>query len=183
MNNLTTFGAGDAGRNWDVNAMFAANEKLTGRKFTYDGNPQRFGDYVQQQQQKQGEKQGKERERAVSTSAAMLSSGKVVVARRLEEIEGRHTSTATASSPPSPSTPASLAPSVASLLGVSQSAAAGKVAPPPVVYSCGDLERRASAGSVKGATAKEEGKEEGGNGGGGMDFTFDTQDILSALDF
>ena len=183
VNNLTTFGAGDAGRNWDVNAMFAANEKLTGRKFTYDGNPQRFGDYVQQQQQKQGEKQGKERERAVSTSAAMLSSGKVVVARRLEEIEGRHTSTATASSPPSPSTPASLAPSVASLLGVSQSAAAGKVAPPPVVYSCGDLERRASAGSVKGATAKEEGKEEGGNGGGGMDFTFDTQDILSALDF
>ncbi len=25
--------------------MFRANEKLTGRQFTYDGNPQRFGEY------------------------------------------------------------------------------------------------------------------------------------------
>ncbi len=43
-NNLTTFGV--AGSDWDVESMFAANEKLTGRKFTYDGNPQRFGDTV-----------------------------------------------------------------------------------------------------------------------------------------
>jgi len=183
VNNLTTFGAGDAGSDWNVNAMFAANEKLTGRKFTYDGNPQKFGDNVQQQQLQQ-EGGGQERERAASTSAVMLSSGKGVVARRLEEIEGRHTSTGTASSSPSsPSTTAYFAPSVASLLGFSQSPTATKVASAPVVYSCWDLERRASAGSVGEATAKGERKGEGGNGGVSMEFTFDTQDILSALDF
>jgi len=198
VNNMTTFGAGDAGRDWGVDAMFAANEKLTGRKFTYDGNPQRFGerfgDCVQHQQQEQQEEGGggkgkKERERAASTSAAMMSSGKVVVARRLEEIEGRHTAASSSSSSPSSpsaSASASLAPSVASLLGFSQPTAAAKVAAaaaPLVIHSCGDLERRASSGNGGGAvTAKEGGKEEG-VGGGGMDFTFDTQDILSVLGF
>lgn len=42
-NNVTTFGAQAV--NWGVDAMFKANEQITGRQFTYDGNPQRFGEY------------------------------------------------------------------------------------------------------------------------------------------
>lgn len=42
-------GGGGSGRNsegWDFEAMLAANERLTGRTFTYDGNPHEFGDPV-----------------------------------------------------------------------------------------------------------------------------------------
>jgi hypothetical protein len=34
----------DAGTGWSVKDMFAANERIVGRKFTYDGNPHTFGD-------------------------------------------------------------------------------------------------------------------------------------------
>lgn len=37
-------GAGDGGDGWDFEAMLAANERLTGRTFVYDGNPHDFGD-------------------------------------------------------------------------------------------------------------------------------------------
>lgn len=42
-------GGGGGGRNsegWAFEAMLAANERLTGRTFTYDGNPHEFGDPV-----------------------------------------------------------------------------------------------------------------------------------------
>jgi hypothetical protein len=34
---------GDSAQGWGVEAMFAANAKLTGREFVYDGNPHTFG--------------------------------------------------------------------------------------------------------------------------------------------
>lgn len=47
-NNRDTFGGcglDDAnGHGWGVEAMFAANERLTGRTFVYDGNPHEFGE-------------------------------------------------------------------------------------------------------------------------------------------
>lgn len=40
-------GGGGVGEGWDFESMLAANERLTGRKFEYDGNPHEFGDPVQ----------------------------------------------------------------------------------------------------------------------------------------
>ncbi|CAM9340767.1 unnamed protein product [Phaeothamnion confervicola] len=54
-----TFGGGSGG-GWGFEAMMAANERLTGQKFQYDGNPRSFGGESdggapqQQQQQQQG---------------------------------------------------------------------------------------------------------------------------------
>lgn len=41
--NVVTFG-GDVGSSWSVEEMFRVNEGLIGRKFTYDGNAQTFGE-------------------------------------------------------------------------------------------------------------------------------------------
>ncbi|CAN0479454.1 unnamed protein product, partial [Hapterophycus canaliculatus] len=37
-------GGGGGAEGWDFEAMLAANERLTGRTFVYDGNPHEFGD-------------------------------------------------------------------------------------------------------------------------------------------
>jgi hypothetical protein len=42
--NFVTFG--EEGGGWSVQAMFSANEKLTGRTFVYDGKPGLFGSVV-----------------------------------------------------------------------------------------------------------------------------------------
>ena len=50
-NNRDTFGGGldhaNGGDGWDFEAMLAANERLTGRTFVYDGNPHGFGEPTQ----------------------------------------------------------------------------------------------------------------------------------------
>ncbi|CAN0446244.1 unnamed protein product, partial [Ectocarpus sp. 12 AP-2014] len=55
--NQDTFGGADhdangggGGDGWDFEAMLAANERLTGRTFVYDGNPHEFGDPAQSAQ-------------------------------------------------------------------------------------------------------------------------------------
>ncbi|CAB1117183.1 unnamed protein product [Ectocarpus sp. CCAP 1310/34] len=55
--NRDTFGGADhdanggwGGDGWDFEAMLAANERLTGRTFVYDGNPHEFGDPAQSAQ-------------------------------------------------------------------------------------------------------------------------------------
>lgn len=176
--NATTFGAGDAGEDWDVEAMFAANEKLTGRKFTYDGNPQRFGDSPQSQgkQTERGRKDprqptqsGKEEaaEGARATSAMRAPGEGGGEPRRINQIEGEALGNMKA-----PATPTS--PPVSFL---AQQLRVPVPATPPGVQSCGEIERRvgAEAGGKKMETVMSAGE--------GVDFTFDAQDILSALHF
>jgi mRNA-decapping enzyme subunit 2 len=176
--NATTFGAGDAGEDWDVEAMFAANEKLTGRKFTYDGNPQRFGDSPQSQgkQAERGRKDpgqptqsGKEEaaEGARATSAMGAPGEGGGKPRRINQIEGEAGGNMIA-----PATPAS--PPVSLL---AQQLRVHVPSTPPGVQSCGEIERRvgAEAGGKKTEIAMSAGE--------GVDFTFDAQDILSVLHF
>lgn len=42
--NEDTFADSASDKGWSVADMFAANAKLTGAEYTYDGNPHRFGD-------------------------------------------------------------------------------------------------------------------------------------------
>lgn len=89
-NNMTTFGAESI--HWDVDAMFHANEKLTGRQFTYDGNPQRFGEYDSRGAliPKKGKGKGK-----TITIATLSSSGSIEVKGEVEPKHGGMAATAT----------------------------------------------------------------------------------------
>jgi len=58
--NGTTFGSVNATSvvgDWSAETMFATNEAITGREFTYDGNAQTFGDESERSQAKPGKQQ------------------------------------------------------------------------------------------------------------------------------
>lgn len=73
--NAVTFGAAFGGEaSWDVEAMFAQNEKITGRQFVYDGDPSTFGDEDQAAVAKQAKKRSRAKRRA-STDQAGADTG------------------------------------------------------------------------------------------------------------
>lgn len=83
MHNRDTFGGGQDQANggdggdggWNFEAMLAANERLTGRTFVYDGNPHEFGDPAQAA-------------RAATETAAAHGGGGPAIASREEDQVG-----------------------------------------------------------------------------------------------
>lgn len=185
-NNVATFGAQDS--SWDANAMFLANEKLTGKKFTYDGNPHAFGDYTA--------KPTSTSEREVSQPPPKpVPSSTTVKGKNHKHVYGRRDSCPV---PGNQMTTVAMAekviPAVAALVGLAPvlkeatqkgegGGAEGEgegrviagVVKKPFVHSCASIE---SGQAVVGCGPVEP---------GGMDllggFQFDTSDILSALQF
>jgi mRNA-decapping enzyme subunit 2 len=69
-------GGGDAAsKRWSTTEMFAANERLLGRAFEYDGNPHTFWDATRQQRELQARLQGEEdsKDEAAATAAALAA--------------------------------------------------------------------------------------------------------------
>jgi mRNA-decapping enzyme subunit 2 len=243
-NNAETFGVGGGGGGqggqggrapdggWAVDAMFKANEALTGRKFTYDGNPHRFGDYdancnanaaaqvaaaggsskpqprpspLKQRGGKDSKDRGGKQEHQQQEQRGRDRAATVPAVRSLHEIEASlpappvANATANASSSASSSSSSSssssnaaaqaqaLPPAVASLLSGAAAAAAVPVAPAPapvVVLSCASLEQQPKQPQQPQPKQHQEQQPLPVAAAAGLgDFTFDTKDILSALQF
>jgi mRNA-decapping enzyme subunit 2 len=212
-NNAETFGGQPGAAGWGVEQMFRANESLTGRKFTYDGNPQRFGEYAgggseaQQQHQQHQQQQAAAPPRPRPSPPKQRGAGHekppqdggeqqrgraatVPAVRSLHEIEASLQAPPAAAAKPKTTKPPpkqqqkqqqqqqqQLPPAVASLLGGANSTAAATTAPPAapvVVLSCASLEQQPQQPEPSQLAAAPAAM---------GDFTFDTKDILSALQF
>jgi len=206
-NNTTTFGSQDT--SWDANAMFKANEKLTGKKFTYDGNPQSFGDYARSSStttttttNTNTKELGGSGSSSTTTSAAVKGGQKhhhhPIVDRRgsCPVTTSRVITTST--------TTTDVVPAVAALLGLATKATTSSIGGSATtttpsliksssIHSCSSIEASSQASTTTTTTTSSSSSSSASSTRcadgepGGMDllggFQFDTSEILSALQF
>jgi hypothetical protein len=184
--NAETFGGAAEEQGWSVEDMFKANEQLTGRKFTYDGNPHQFGNGAGAASSSSSSN-GKDKARAGSNGKGRKGKkGQGQAADGLNSSKGAEQEQQQQQQQPS------LAPAVALLLSTAAGLAAQQQqqqqqqAQAPVVHSCASLEQDLQGPAGASVKAKAKGGAMGGGAVGGLDslatpFQFDTSDILAAL--